>query len=270
MVPPQRPPDTRRCSASRPERPATRCYTHRVAIERELKFSTSDDHVPSVPELSLALEGSGMLVVEGRVSRHHDVYYDADGALAAAGVALRRRRRTGAARDDRATTTPDHVVVTLKSDGSVTGALHERSELQWRVGPDLLWPDEVATRVTAVPGVGAMERVRPVVDLRIRRVAFLVAVERDQGRPFAEVAFDEVVASSARQRAAVEPGHEDTSSAASVTFHEVEFEALTDLDGTVARLTAVADAVATVVKLTPSSASKLERAKALLDAIVGS
>src|SRR5690606_39599043 len=46
-----------------------RCYTCRVATERELKFSTSDDHIPSVPELSLALEGSGLQVARSEERR---------------------------------------------------------------------------------------------------------------------------------------------------------------------------------------------------------
>ena len=75
-----------------------------MATERELKFSTADDHVPSTLELELALAGSAWSASTGRVSRHIDVYYDADGRLGMAGVALRHRRSSGGQR------------VTLKAD----------------------------------------------------------------------------------------------------------------------------------------------------------
>ena len=241
-------------------------------MERELKFSTLDDHVPSVPELNLALDGSGLRVVPGRVSRHVDVYYDVDGALAAAGYALRRRRRVGAGPRTDTGVAYFPVQVTLKSDSTVEGALHQRTEEQWQVGPaDQPWPEAVAVTVSAVPGAHGVERLRPVAELSIRRVAFLVFAAEDEMTPLAEVAFDEVSCGVPPRAGAdgTAPGAHDSADLVA-TFHEVEIEALTDDDGSIGRLTVIADAVETIVKLTPSSASKLERAKALLDAIVGS
>ena len=254
-----------------------------MATERELKFSTLDEHVPSLPELNLALEGSGLLALPGRVSRHVDVYYDAGGALGAAGVALRRRRRQGPGPGTEGGIAYFPVQVTVKSGSTVTGALHERTERQWQVGPERLWPQEVEDAVAAVPGA-TVNALQPVAELRIRRVAFLVAsatadaddadaegaAGTEGAAPLAELAFDEVTCSAT---------HDDGLSA---TFHEVEIEALGEesveaLGGSLAddrdaltKLTTIADAVASMVKLTPSSASKLERARALLDAIVGS
>lgn len=241
-------------------------------MERELKFSTLDDHVPSVPELNLALDGSGLRVVPGRVSRHVDVYYDVDGALAAAGYALRRRRRVGAGPRTDTGVAYFPVQVTLKSDSTVEGALHQRTEEQWQVGPtDPRWPEAMAATVASVPGAGSVERLRPIVELSIRRVAFLVFAARDETTPLAEAAFDEVRCGVPPQAGAggTALGVHDSGDLVA-TFHEVEIEALTDDDASIGRLTVIADAIETVVKLTPSSASKLERAKALLDAIVGS
>ena len=70
----------------------------------------------------------------------------------------------------------------------------------------------------------------------------------------AELAFDAVECRA--------PGRED----AAVRFNEVEVEALAEGDDAVGRMRALADAVGTIVPLTPSSASKLERALALLAA----
>src|SRR5690606_14414932 len=94
-----------------------------VATERELKFSTTDEHVPSAPELQQALDGSGYAIAPGRVGRHVDTYHDAGGKLAAAGMALRLRRNASGGQR-----------VTLKADARLTstamGVMHERSELE--------------------------------------------------------------------------------------------------------------------------------------------
>lgn len=250
-----------------------------MATERELKFSTADDHVPSTLELELALAGSAWSASTGRVSRHIDVYYDADGRLGMAGVALRHRRSSGGQR------------VTLKADAGVTGAvpredatgptgvatgaLHARTELEVALPPlvptaatDLdsgagnrvAWPAQV---LAALPAGVAEADLAPVAELRIRRVAYLVApAQADGGAPLVELAFDEVTC--------VSPGAAADPTSAAV-FHEVELEWLGDEDSSLAVVTAtlagIAEAVATVVQLTASPVSKLHRALALLSAL---
>jgi inorganic triphosphatase YgiF len=243
-----------------------------VATERELKYSTVDDHVPGTLELQLALTGTGLSVLPGTVQRHVDVYHDADERLASAGMALRIRRSTTG------------VKVTLKSDARVTssdsGVLHERSELEVPVGDPVdatsagdeqrgagtgtasPWPESV--RSSLPPGV-AVERLAPVAELRVRRVAYLVVHGQDPNGAaprLAELAFDEVTC--------VPPGSAEDAPAAAV-FHEVEIEWLGEGDeldqAAMDALGTLAEAVGSVVDLTASPASKLDRALALLSAL---
>jgi inorganic triphosphatase YgiF len=274
-----------------------------VAIERELKFSTADDHVPSTLELDHALVGTGLSVLPGAVKRHVDVYHDVDGRLAASGMALRLRRSTTG------------VLVTLKSDARLTsrgdGVIHERSEVEVSVadapgaampvpgvpaaqpaatpatqaassrpdgpGVSITWPEQVRS---SLPADVDIELLAPVAELRVRRVAFLVVNEPDPSaagsrlgerpaarttptaRPFAELAFDEVTC--------VAPGSTDDTTAFAV-FHEVEIEWLGEGDdigaAELGALERLAEAVGTVVNLTASTVSKLDRALALLAAL---
>lgn len=243
-----------------------------MATERELKFSTADDHVPSTLELELALTGSGLSVVPGRVTRHVDVYYDVDGQLAAAGLALRLRRSSAGLR------------VSLKADVRMTGgaasAMHERSELELPIaepareagstcgapgtGSVIAWPEPV---LAALPAGVMRERLAPVAELRTRRAAFLITtapVANGEVAPLAELAFDEVTC--------VAPGSALVASAAAL-FHEVEIEWLgegSEFGPTaLAGLETVAAAVGTVVNLTASPVAKLDRALVLLAALEG-
>ena len=240
-----------------------------MATERELKFSTADDHVPSTLELGLALQGSGLTVGPGTVSRHVDVYHDSQGQLAAAGMALRARRSSAGSR------------VTLKSGagpvGEAGGAMHRRSELELRTGavgagpdsvsaatvPAAAWPERV---LAALPSGLAIERLAPVAELHVRRVAFLISDASGSrgGVAFAELAFDEVTCVMPQQ-------HGATADAATAQFYEVEIEWLgaddAQDDVVVASLATVAEAVGTIINLTASPVAKLDRARALLAAL---
>lgn len=232
-----------------------------MATERELKFSTTDDHVPGTLELELALAGSGLSVGPGRVSRHVDLYHDVDGRLGGAGMALRLRRSSAGAR------------VTLKADaqvlGGAAGNLHRRSELEVVIEDPpteagcraVAWPELV---LAALPPGLAVERLAPVAELHIRRVAFLISSApggSPEAPPFAELAFDEVTCMAPGTRT---PG-------TSAQFHEVELEWLGGEEepdsAAMANLAAVAEAVGSVVTLTASPVSKLDRALALLAAL---
>ncbi len=205
--------------------------------ERELKYSTTDEHVPSHAELAAAVAGTGLTLDAPTVERYVDVYFDsAERALVRAGVALRRRHR------------PSGTYATLKGAGSREGELHSRPELEVRLEQDDAWPEAV---LTALPEGAAAAGLAPIAELWVERVRL---VARSEGAPVADIAFDAVECRA--------PGHEG----GSVTFNEVEVEALDAGPESDAALRALADAVGTLVPLTPSSHSKLERALALLAA----
>lgn len=239
-----------------------------MKIERELKFSSTEEHVPSLPELRQALGTSSLELGPETIRRHVDSYYDdRAGSLRRAGWALRKRRSI------------DKTIATLKGAPSAVGdagadgqagavedagrgsALQSRPELEVELDEvaDRLvngWPPEIAAALPPAIDLGA---VRELVELRVRRVA--VAVTR-AGSPVAELAFDEVICSV--------PGNlpgatlEETPH---FTFHEVEIEALAgDHEEAVslAALDEVGLAVNELLPLVASSASKLERATALL------
>lgn len=205
-------------------------------VERELKYSTTDEHVPSHAELAAATRDSGLELGSPTVERYVDVYYDTPrGELRAAGAALRRRHR------------PSVTLATLKGAATRDGELHARPELEVPMAGDG-WPGEV---LAALPASADPEALAPVAELWVERVRLVAS---DARGPVAELAFDAVECRA--------PGRED----AAVRFNEVEVEALAKGDDAVGRMRALADAVGTIVPLTPSSASKLERALALLAA----
>ena len=204
-------------------------------LERELKYSTTEEHVPSQAELTAAIADTGLTVDPPEVARYVDVYYDDEaGRLRAAGVALRRRYR------------PSGTYATFKGAASRDGDLHSRPELELPVGEDDGWPEEV---LAALPGPVGPDLLAPLAELWVQRVR---TVARAGGAPVAELAFDAVECRA--------PGQD----ASSVTFNEVEIEALVDGEAALGSMRALAEAVDTLVPLTPSSSSKLERALALL------
>ncbi len=206
-------------------------------IERELKYSTTDDHVPSAAELAAALEGSDLSIGTPSVEHYQDVYFDtADGALQREGVALRKRHR------------PGRSFATLKGPVSLEDGVHARPELELPLTTEGQWPPEV---LAALPAGVMPERLAPLAELDVRRVRTVFALA---GEDVADVAFDEVTCISPAQ------------DGSTVTFHEVEIEGLTDDPGAEVHMREVARAVETLVPLTLSSVSKLERALALLAA----
>lgn len=260
-----------------------------MATERELKFSTADDHVPSTLELELALEGSGLAVTPGKVSRHVDLYFDSEAALAAAGMALRlRRSSTGSWVTLKAAVAEEaHSQAEARSQAprSAADAMQRRTELELQLdeapavaasaagagvpvdepgtgsGAPSAWPEPV---LAALPPGLSVEGLAPVAELHIRRVAFLIVPgsdSPDNAADLAELAFDEVTAVA--QRAPGTPA-----ATATAEFHEVEIEWLGADDAqdpvVLACLTTVAEAVGTIVTLVASPVPKLARARALL------
>jgi len=200
-------------------------------IERELKFSLSEDHFPDRQELALVFEASSFRLEPVSSHRQRDRYFDdARRSLRRAGVALRRRTLAG------------RTLATLKMGGSVSGSLHTREEIELPFeGRE--WPEEIRRRLSPIISLPALRRQ---LELTTERLRYLV---KGSDREVALLSFDAVTASY--------PG-----SGQSVHFNEVEVEALGE--ATVEELQAVAVLVEQLLPLTPNSSSKLERAEALL------
>jgi triphosphatase len=203
-------------------------------VERELKYSLVDP-VPDAAAVVALGRGGPYAFVEAGVATHLDRYFDDDaGHLRAAGLALRQRWRDGAG--GRAG------VATVKTLGRADGAWHEREEIEAPMqGED--WPVPVARRVAAHV---ALWQLRPRLELEVERSLYRVAFE---GRAIATLAFDRVTARS--------PGAER-----SAHFDEAEIEALPDVGRSV--LEGVAERMDSLVRLTASPVTKLERAAAVL------
>jgi len=248
-------------------------------MERERKFSSPEGHVPSRAELALALEATSFSVDSGRVVRQRDTYFDdVRGNLRAAGWALRWRR------------IGDRLVATAKSAGNVTGALHEREEIEAEAAPSAedassgtagpAWPPSVLRAVGKWVEPSALV---PIALLDNTRVAFTLRRGADAT---VELAFDEVrcrlpIARTRHpdddvrgQQSALEPTSVSARAsdagdqgakvfAPEVLFHEVEIEARAGAND--ADLLVIDEALASILILTPSDVTKLERALALLE-----
>jgi len=208
-----------------------------VNRERELKFSLLDAPPPDEVLID-AFRGSGFSLQARGLRQQLDAYVDTEGgALRAAGVALRRRQVDGAR------------FATLKTLGSVAGALHERDELELPLAAGAAWPEPLLQRLERLIGSEAnalVPALRTELLIRTERSVFVVW----QGeRRVAELCFDEVAASTpASEREAL--------------FREAELEAAQGVS--VELLEAIAARLERAVTLTPSGVSKLERAAALL------
>lgn len=259
-------------------------YTRGVPLERELKLSSPEGYVPSRAELDHALGGlliggAQVEVETGSILRHQDTYFDTPvGTLATHGLTLRQRARNAGS------------TVTLKADALPDGAgdepaagLFERIELDvLHDGPVPPWPSEIAAALAARLPAGALSAVRPTVVLEVVRITHrLVGAATTVGRRtrldepatsarasvapdgvlLVELSFDEVTCRQPPSHAADPHGQ-----ASEVRFHEVELEAGPDVG--VRSLETVAEALATLLPLTPSNVSKAERARALLAAFM--
>lgn len=202
-----------------------------MATELELTYSLLDDHVPAAAELRAAFAGSGAEVVGPTLVRQKDRYFDdARLSLSRAGLALRRRMADG------------EMLATLKTRGSTAGGLHRREELEFPLeGRD--WPGPIRERLEMVTDPGAL---KPVLELDTERVRYVLT---RGGRPAAVLVFDAVAARypNAERR---------------VHFAELELEAAGTTDES--ELRRLAGRLEGLVALSPSSVTKLERARALL------
>lgn len=204
-----------------------------MASERELKFSTTGERRPTAAEIEAVLRSGGIRATFDGEQIQRDRYFDdAIGSLERAGLSLRRRNVAGLR------------LATLKSAGSVQGALHEREEIELPLA-GTGWPDEIRAGIDGIVDPGTL---RSRTTLVTRRERYLLS--RGPGSELAVLSFDEVQANL--------PGGSQT-----VRFHEIEIEAR---EGTGSEeLYRIAELLDRVVELTPSGTNKLERARALLD-----
>jgi len=204
-------------------------------IERELKYSLVEPPPPGAVVVAVG-RGGPYAFVEGGVGTHLDRYFDDDvGRLRAAGWALRQR------------STAEGRVATLKAGGDVDGGWHRREEIEAPMEGDD-WPVAVARRLAEHV---ALWQLRPRLELEVERSRFRVV---HLGRPVATLTFDRVAARL--------PGEER-----SAHFDEAEIEALgpgSDDESERAILQGAADLLDEVVRLAPTSVTKLERAAAAL------
>ncbi len=201
-----------------------------MPLERELKFSLLEAF-PSPEELAPVFAAAGYNLSDAETVEQRDRYYDdAARTLNGYGLALRKRKVSG------------RTLATLKRPGSVSGALHERDEIEVPFnGED--WPSAVFRPVSTLVDPAAL---RSQVDLTTVRTNYRVA---RGGKNLATLSFDAVSAEY--------PG-----GAQSVHFSEAEIEALGDTSAD--ELQKIAEIVDTVVRLTPNAGDKLTRAEALL------
>jgi triphosphatase len=202
-----------------------------VPAELELKFSTPRRDPPDEFELSAALSRAGFELGPGTRVDNKDRYFDDPRlSLSRAGLALRRRMSEG------------RMVATLKTRGTVDGAIHDRDEIELPMEGQA-WPRPILDRIAVVTAPGLLE---PHTLIETGRLRFAVL---EAGKPVAVLAFDSVIASSQRGER-------------SVGFEEVEIEAHGSTDRDV--LGRIASAVAETMPLAENSATKLERVRELL------
>lgn len=215
-------------------------------MERELKYSSPDGHIPALAELNEALKPTGTSATDAGLVTQTDVYYDDDQrSVNASGMALRIRTVAGVRR------------ATVKSRGSVMHGLHERHEFEEDLpaGMGLDWPDSLAARL---PGV-ALQELSPRMIISTQRRRFNLS---KQGHRVAELAFDEVVCKPAAEVAL-------SYSIDQAAFHEVELESLAERGSgalSAEELRQIGQALQDLVNMYPSDITKLERAATLLSA----
>lgn len=203
---------------------------HRLSIERELKLSFPPQALRAVrtsPQLGALKQG------RGRTSELVSTYYDTrTRQLERAGVALRLRA------DGRRWTQ------TLKSAGTATGAMHERSEFEWTIaGPALELAHLAATPLAKLLSDIDARALQPALTTRFTRTTFVIA----GGELRAEVAIDHGAIEAGTRRAPI---------------NEIELELQ---QGPVTALYDVAITLASALPLRPEFASKAERGFALRD-----
>jgi inorganic triphosphatase YgiF len=207
-------------------------------VETEAKYSLATDEVPQPEELDAAFVAVGLRVGPPTTVVHKDRYYDdARLSLARAGYAVRRRMAEG------------ELLATLKTLGTIQGALHRREEIELPIpessDPWDPWPEPIAERIRTVTDPRGL---RGTVELVIERTSFEV---REGDRTVAVASFDAV---AARKPQGERSAH----------WNELEVEVAPDAPDPEALVARAAEALGRLMPLVPSPQTKLERAQAVL------
>ena len=201
-----------------------------MPTERELKYTIRDPSALDDAVLQAAFAETELRIEALGTVRHADRYYD-DPRLSLGRAGLAVRRRIGGGR----------IVATLKSQGRVTGALHERGELELPMeGRE--WPGPIRDRLARVADVQALKG-RWELETERRRYR----ISGTEGE-LAELSVDRVEASR-------------PTGGRTVRFAEVEIE---DRGGGAAALHRIAEQIGGRAMLEPTAETKLERARRLL------
>jgi inorganic triphosphatase YgiF len=141
------------------------------------------------------------------------------------------------------------LLATLKTLGTIQGAVHRREEIELPIpeGSDPWdpWPEPIAERIRTVTDPRAL---RGTFELVITRTSFEI---REGDRAVAVASFDAVAARKPK-------------SERSAHWNELEVEVAGDAGDAAALLERAADALARLLPLVPSQQTKLERAQAVL------
>lgn len=197
-------------------------------LERELKFSSSSNNIPSFKELEPIL--LPFKLNPAKIHNIQDRYFDdAIGSLEKAGLSLRKR------------TIDNKRFATLKISRRNSDALFEREEIELEQKGSS-WPEPIAKRVSEYCNLANL---RKVLEFKTKRVSYNIVSNKD----LAIVSFDKVTAKLATKEGTVD-------------FFEVEIEAIGQT--TKSELEEIATFLGKVIMLSKNTTNKLSRAKALL------
>lgn len=221
------------------------------AFETEAKYSLATEEIPEPEEIAAALADVGLEAGPRRTVVHKDRYYDdARLSLARAGYAVRRRMAEG------------ELLATLKTLGSIDGAVHRREEIELPISdtsdPWSPWPEPIAERIRTATDPRML---RGIFELVIERTAFDL---REDGRAVAIAAFDAVGARKPQGERSAHWNELELETVEDAGAGEREGDAAPSDERTADVLQRAAEALETLVPLVPAGQTKLERARALL------
>lgn len=198
-------------------------------IERELKYSSPDDNIPTLSELEPIFKDYKL--EPGKLKIIHDRYYDdATGSLEKADYALRKRK------------IDSKRFATLKSKPKNNQAYFERQELELELKGSK-WPDAIVATLEDICNIASL---RNIIEFNTERVNYKISKKNKR----AVISFDKVTAKLA-----------NTDKKAS--FFEIEIEALGSTEKE--ELFIIAQRLEELINLSVNTSNKLARAKALLN-----
>ncbi len=198
-------------------------------LERELKYSSPDDNIPTWTELEPILPNYNLSPAKLYII--HDRYYDdATNSLEKAGYSLRKRKINSKR------------YATLKSKSENNQGYFERHELELELKGSK-WPDAIATELEGICNISSLRRI---VEFNTERVTYVISQEKE----IAIISFDKVSAKLANTQR-------------KTSFFEIEIEALAETKRD--ELLIIANNLEKIINLSVNTSNKLARAKAVLN-----